>query len=349
MSRRSLLLAGIAALTAFTTGCTAGAASSGIYVSDPAGSTPRLLAAPGGIPVWSQRGDQMCWGNEDGLMSTQLDVRVPTILWGSPVIGQPSWSPDGGEIVFIDRNREALVMLDVATRQELAASPIQNPGASVPLLGAVAMGGPSWSPDGERIAFACWDGAGDEACLVQRDGSGRRQITQIRSPRPGRNEPAPSNIGPPAWSPDGQFIAVASYAERSGAPSGVFVIDLGEGFARRVSPIVPNSEIRWVSDQKSLIFAARRQGRSEVVRVALANGGVESLTAELAGSAWDPAIRSGSTDLAVATSEGIVILGKNGTQTVAVPRGLRATAPAWSPDSDALAFRASLDPIVGYN
>ena len=71
---------------------------------------------------------------------------------------QADWSPDGARIVF--RRGEQLVVRDLKTGQEKVVSPADWPHCS----------GPSWSPDGKCIAFACrWD-KGNGVFIVPREG-----------------------------------------------------------------------------------------------------------------------------------------------------------------------------------
>jgi hypothetical protein len=131
-------------------------------------------------------------------------------------------------LAYLDRDLAALVVADANSGRVRFQAPIRNPGAPGAPLALVTLGGPTWAPDGSRIAFNCWDGRGDELCVIGKDGSGRRQVTQLEPPASGRSatqDPsalALSNVGPAAWSPDGKSIAVAAYAELRGSRLGSF-------------------------------------------------------------------------------------------------------------------------------
>lgn len=328
---------------------------SGVFVALPEQAAPGWIGASAGSPAWSPTADSVVWGGEDGLFLKALSAREPTRLYESAVVGKTAWSPDGMTLAFIDRNRASLVVMDAASGIVQFNEPVsRNVGGSVP-FSLLTLGGPSWSPDGSLLAFVCWDGAGDEICVIQTDGSNRRQVTHLEPSEVDVNSgaapfvPAESNAGPPSWSPDGAFLAVAAYPERSGAPRGVFVIDLQLGSARRVSSVVPNSAISWFPDGDSVLFSATQEGRSDALRVAVKELGEERMTAQLPAGARHPALASGGGRLAVESGGEIVVLDRQDIRQEIAVTGLYATEPAWNRDGTAIAFAAVDNPITSYN
>jgi Tol biopolymer transport system component len=263
-------------------------------------------------------------------------------------------SPDGAVIALIDRELKSLVMLDARTGETRSTVGIATRDAGHAPAALPVLGGPSWSPDGSRLAFNCWDGHGDEICVVGANGSGIRQLTHIETrtypsePPPGAFRPAVANAGPPSWSPDGTEIALAVYPEQRGAPAGVFVVDLEAGAARRISSMLPNSEITWFADGESLLFSARDQGRSDVLRAPLDSQAPEKLTAALDGGAREPALSPDENHLAVSSDHVILVLDREGNIDHAMGNGLAQRLPAWSPDGERVAFEASQDAILNY-
>jgi Tol biopolymer transport system component len=304
--------------------------------------------------VWSPSGDALAWGDEDGVRIAHPDGAQADLVADAPVAGRPAWAPDGTALAFVDQTRSALVVLDLASRTPRFVAPIQNPATGVAPLALETLGGPAWAPDGSRLAFVCWDGAGDEVCVIDADGEGRRQVTRITPSVPvaagagGSSAPAVANVGPPAWSPDGQSLAVAVYPERRGAAAGVFVIDLNAGTARRISSLMPNSELEWTRDGSALIFSAIDDGRSDAMRVRMRDGATQNLTSDLPMPVRHPALSPDEFQLAVASGGHILIISnRRAAKDIAVP-GLAADYPDWNPADNTIAFSAAPNPIPGY-
>jgi Tol biopolymer transport system component len=339
----------------FMTACGSAAVQQGVFAIRLENRALTWVGEPAGIPIWSPIDNLVAWANEDGLFLRDLDDADLRQLSASPVAGVPAWSPGGKSLAYIDRDRASLVVVEVASGVEKVTQPLdrrRNARAQFPLL---TLGGPAWSPDGSRIAYVCWDGAGDEICLIRSDGTGLRQLTRLERPTTHSGSATPqslraaSNTGPPAWSPDGDFLAVAVYPERPGAPTGVFLVDLDEGLGRRVSSLQPNSVIIWSPEGGSIVFSAFRRGRSDTFRVVLATYTQFRVTEALPDASRNPAVAPDGSRIAVESGGGIVVVGRQGPPQAFSVSGLRSSFPSWSPDGTMIAIAATSDPIASYN
>src|SRR5688500_18049 len=102
---------------------------------------------------------------------------------------QPASMQAGSNTIVFDRHDAAAGYTKIFT--------MNADGTNVTDLGRGF--GPSWSPDGERIAFAYGDAETSDIWVMNSDGSNRQRITQN------------FNSYAPAWSPDGTRIAFSSY------------------------------------------------------------------------------------------------------------------------------------------
>ncbi len=109
-----------------------------------------------------------------------------------------AWSPDTNRIAFVT-DRGQLGIVDAVTgRVEVIYDP---PSGRVSF-------GPTWSPDGQSLAFSVLTGSQSDLYTIGRDGSALLRLTE------GNGDPVN-----PTWSPDGAWIAY----ER-GSPSDLFAV-----------------------------------------------------------------------------------------------------------------------------
>lgn len=172
-----------------------------------------------GPPSWSPDGDKI-------LYSTDL-TESPWMFTVAAVGGRPrritdvagtwpDWSPDGTNIVYSRVNgtgtRLWTMREDGTHHGRLAGVRASDPSE------------PSWSPDGEWIAFVSSSGDAsdpdpvnwnEDVHLIRVDGTSGTQLTK----EPGNDH------WPPAWSPDGRRLAITQDGiENSGD---IYVVDLG--------------------------------------------------------------------------------------------------------------------------
>ena len=147
------------------------AGDQGVNLLGQDGTTVRKITAelPLRSPTWSPRGDRLAFssGPNRTLPSSEIyvvsvkgtGVRQLTNLPGGA--GEPDWSPNGREIVFIGERRGDIYVVRPNRK-----------GLRRLTRTAAVEHAPSWSPDGSKIVFSRGDGR-REIWVMNADGTGR--------------------------------------------------------------------------------------------------------------------------------------------------------------------------------
>ena len=124
---------------------------------------------------------------------------------------------------------------------------------------------PSWSPDGNRLAYVSFEG-GSSSIYIQNIGSGARElIAKFR----GIN-------GAPAFSPDGRRLALT--LSRSGNPE-IYVMDLGSrALTQLTNHFSIDTEPTWSADGGIIYFTSDRGGKPQIYQVAAGGGSATRVT-----------------------------------------------------------------------
>lgn len=346
--RRLLAVSAVCGAASILGGCSSVATRSGLYVGDQQ-SAPRWIDDTTGLSAWSPNSEQLAWGDDRGLRIWNSARNDISLLVPAPVVGRPAWSPDGAFVVFLNSASRELQRLEINSGEVTALASVFDGADGVIRPPILTRGGPAWSPDGTTIAFVCWDGYGDELCVVGSDGSQREQLTALGVAEERNGRSARSSVTGLAWSPDGAALAVSVQAEQQGAAAGVYRIELSERSGERLTKLTTNSPLIWNAAMNNLIFSARVEGRSDVYRLPAVGGKPVALTTALADGARDPAIDEVG-NLAVVTGSKIALL-RPGSDDVTIleERGLASAAPALSEDGERLSFLALPRPIEQYS
>jgi TolB protein len=205
----------------------------------------------------------------------------------------PAWSPDGTELAFLSF-QDDLESLDAdASPAEIKVMRADGSGVRTLTTPEPGTGAITWSPDGERAAFA----AQGKIDVIRTDGTQRHELTD-----------APGEENWPSWSPDGQVILVASSSPGAEQLSTLRVDGSDPTPLRQ-----PGSEGAWSPDGQRIAFASDRDGEpdardpvdwNEEIYVTTADGSRVSRITRIPGNDhWPPTWSPDGTHIAF-TSDG---------------------------------------------
>ncbi|EKE80785.1 Tol-Pal system beta propeller repeat protein TolB [Idiomarina xiamenensis] len=124
---------------------------------------------------------------------------------------------------------------------------------------------PSWSPDGNKLAYVSFENKRPEIFIQDIYTTKRERITSFA----GIN-------GNPVFSPDGKKLAMV--LSKDGNPE-IYVMTLATREMQRVTNHrAIDTEPSWTPDGKSIVFTSERGGRPQLYRVDLLSGDVRRMT-----------------------------------------------------------------------
>jgi TolB protein len=173
-------------------------------------------------PTWSRDGSRIAFTRSRSVTSESSEAIVDDLHVVRPdgterrLVARnasgPSWSPDGEQIVFMRDVCGASACLQVDNPNDLFVVDVESGDERRLTANESFEGDPSWSPDGDWIAFASDEGLS----LIRPDGTDRRALTRQWV-----------HWGP-NWSPDGKQIAFADIVD-------IYVVDVDGGRPRRLT------------------------------------------------------------------------------------------------------------------
>jgi TolB protein len=257
--------------------------------------------------------------NPDGSSQMQLTF-LPRDLYGVSGDTGPQSSPDGKKIAF---TRATYIEEDVgggSTKliytQDIYVMNADGSGLREVADDPAFDSGPSWSPDGSKIAFTRATNRADansyDIYIANADGTGEAiQITD-----------QPGAEGSYGWSPDGTKLLYVSSADTPAFPNPGGDLEIyamnpdGSGVSRLTDNTTSDSSPDWSPDGKKIVFDSNRDGKRAIYKMNADGSGQAKVEYQL------PCVEDPDPEFG--------------------PGCVGHSAPVWSPDGTKIAFLVNI-------
>lgn len=201
-----------------------------------------------GSPSWSPDGKQIVIGARNDIVVMNADGSDIRMLTDDGNSSSPEWSPDGKQIVFTS---------SIGSDQEIYSMDVDGANLQSLTDNNVRDNSPFWSPDGAQIVFISQqNSSGQDVFVMNANGENVRQLTNDGISK-----------WSPEWSPDGTQIAFYT-SLHAGARGRIQIMNAdGSGLRTLVGDIdLVGPDLSWSPDGTWLAFGSGFSGQS-IIRV----------------------------------------------------------------------------------
>ena len=270
--------------------------------------------------------------------------RLRAVATGRPTVSY-SMAPDGSEVVYTTcefQDPDLAGTRPWLARPELALIDLDKPDSPAEQLTTndVFDYYPSWSPDGQQIAFF----QGEPSASIRDKAAGAVNRMRANGTSVLQLHGQVFVLGPPSWSPDGQWLAIVK--DEGDAPAGLYLVRRQDGLSRRLTDTL--SRPSWSPDSQRLAYV-RREGDAVALYAQTLENSAERRIATIEFAfppEWIPTVAWSPTGkhILYTCQVGICVVTPDGMRTgelrfrgEGVAWTLRREAAAWSPDGTRIA------------
>ena len=208
------------------------------------------------------------------------DKRTAVSTTGTALDFTPAFSPDQQTMVFSRATEEGTDLYSINIKSNCCLRRLTVGRFSDNLS-------PTFSPDGQRIAFVSTRPGLPQVYVMAADGTDQQLFAPF-------DYGVTGSSNAPEWSPDGQ--SVAFHRDVAGTLQ-VFVLDVRTRTVRQLTSVGRNEDPTWAPDSRHLAFVSDRSGYRQLWIIDLDTGRIRPLLQQSGARlpAWSPRLSEAST------------------------------------------------------
>ncbi len=230
-------------------------------------------------PAWAGDGRRFAymefWAGHGQLFVQDMATgkRAAVVTTGAALDFTPAFSPDGKTLAFSRAIEEGTDVYTVNLKDNCCLQRLTVGRFSDNLS-------PTYSPDGQRIAFVSTRAGLPQIYVMAADGTDQQLFAPF-------DYGVTGSSNAPEWSPDGQ--SVAFHRDVAGTLQ-IFVLDVRTRTVRQLTSVGRNEDPTWAPDSRHLCFVSDRSGYRQLWIIDLETGRIRPLLQQSGARlpAWSP-------------------------------------------------------------
>ena len=253
-----------------------------VYSIDQDGADQKLVSSSDHqamSPAWATDGRRFSymefWQGHGRLFLQEVasGKRAPVATTGQALDFTPAFSPDGKTLAFSRATEEGTDLYTVNIKDGCCLQRL-TVGRFYDNLS------PTYSPDGQRIAFVSTRAGLPQIYAMAADGTDQQLFAPF-------DYGATGSSNAPEWSPDGQTVA---FHRDVGGTLQVFVLDARTRAVRQLTSVGRNEDPTWAPDSRHMAFVSDRSGYRQLWIIDVETGRIRPLLQKSGARlpAWSP-------------------------------------------------------------